>query len=287
MTRVQITDVFLRDGLQDESVFVSPQQRIALGRELVDAGIPRIEAGSFVSDRRVPQMAGAAEVLAGLNEVPRANCTVLALNGRGVERAVSAGASSVSLAVSASESHSRENAGRGTAEVIEGLARVVAEYPGITFDAAVSTAFTCPYEGEIPVSRLAAVVAGFLEMGIRNVWLADTLGNTPTERVTATLRTLREAHPQITVGLHLHNAAGQAIETALAAVELGVQRFDAALAGFGGCPFAPGAAGNVATEQLVGALHAAGHTTGVDVQRLTRAAELARRLVAEGAPLAH
>lgn len=285
MTHVQITDVFLRDGLQDEDVVVPVRQRIRVSQLLADAGVRRVEAGSFVSDSRMPQMAGAAELVPGLPVGGSTTFTFLALNGRGIERAVSAGATHVSLAASASEAHSVENSGRGNTEILSGLARGVAEYPAIRFAANVATAFTCPFEGDIPPARLISVVGEFVEMGITDIGLADTLGNTPTEVLIRTLGEVRQAYPDIDIGLHLHNAHGQAIETAIQAVEIGVLQFDAALAGFGGCPFAPGAAGNVATEALVAAFHAAGHDTGIDESRLAEAAAEARRVVAEGAPV--
>lgn len=285
MATVEITDVFMRDGLQDEAVFVPVERRVWIGRQLALSGVRRVEAGSFVNAQRVPQMAGAAEVVKGLLEYGPESFTVLALNGRGVDLAVEAGATEISLAVSASEAHSFENSGRGTEDVLAGLARTVASYPSISFSGAVATAFTCPFEGTVPNARLNAVVEAFAEMGVMKIALADTLGNTPTGVLISSLRAAQNTFAGFEFGLHLHNAHGQAIDTALRAIELGVVRFDAALAGYGGCPFAPGAAGNVATEDLVAACHGAGHTTGIDEELLAEAAANARLLVSQGTPL--
>lgn len=285
-TGIEITDVFLRDGLQDEEVFVPTERKLAVADRLIGAGLRRIEATSFVNPARVPQTADAAELLAALPRREEVSYTVLALNGRGIERAVAAGAEEVSVVASASQAHSSANAGRSTEEALRSLAEQVARFPGTRFSAGISTAFTCPFEGDIPVDRLLGIAAAFLDLGIRSLGLADTLGTTPTTHVLAAVEAVTERFPDIELSLHLHNAHGQAIGTALAAVELGVRRFDAALAGFGGCPFAPGAHGNVATEALVRAFHEAGYETGIDELRLGRAAEEARRAVAEGLPIA-
>lgn len=285
MADLTITDVFLRDGLQDEDVLVAMADKLLVADQLAGAGVTRIEVTSFVNPKRVPQMGDAVELVAALPRPEGVTHTVLALNGRGVERAVAAGATDINVVASASEAHSFENAGQGTAAALSGLAAAIKEFPGITFNAAVSTAFACPFEGAIAHERLAWVVEAFLDMGIRVVGLADTLGTTPTPRVIALLRTVQRAHPGAELGLHLHNAEGQALQTALEAADLGVRHFDAALAGFGGCPFAPGAAGNIATEQLVGAFRRAGHVTGIDERALAEAVLSAREAVAKGTPI--
>jgi hydroxymethylglutaryl-CoA lyase len=286
---VEITDVFLRDGLQDEHVIVPTDAKLAVAAALADAGVPRIEAGSFVNPARVPQMRDAAELFARrpADAVP---WTALALNGKGIARAVDAGARQVAIVASASRAHSTANAGRTTAEALADIAEEVArqrdaEDP-VVFFAGISTAFTCPFEGEIPAERVAEVVHAFLDMGVRDIGLADTLGNTPTDRLMATVRHVRDAAPEGVYSLHLHNALGQALDTATAAVEEGIVRFDAALGGYGGCPFAPGAAGNLDTLALVTHLHALGHDTGIDPDRLAEAVDLAHRVVREAPALA-
>lgn len=282
MTRVTITDVYLRDGLQDEDVIVPTSEKVRIAGLLADAGVPAIEAASFVNPKKVPQMADADAVLAGLAEsglLGRLTVTGLALNDRGIDRATAAGTPVVSIVVSASEAHSQANAGSTIDDALDSLEFAVRRHPGTRFLAGVSMAFTCPFEGEIPPERLAHVVERFLAMGITEIGLADTLGTTPTGRVIEALETVMAANPQATLSLHLHDAHSQALATALAAIELGVTRFDAALAGYGGCPFAPGAHGNLATEELVRALHGAGHETGIDEAALAIAAMAARAAV--------
>ncbi|MFF2031029.1 hydroxymethylglutaryl-CoA lyase [Arthrobacter sp. NPDC058192] len=277
--KVEITDVFLRDGLQDEPVIVSTAHKLEIAEALVAAGIKRIEAASFVNPRRVPQMVDAADVISSLPVVADVTYTSLALNGRGIERAVEAGATDIQVVTSASQAHSNANAGQAIEDALASLASAVARVPETRFFAGISTAFTCPFQGSIDPGYLLRVVRAFKDMGIRDVGLADTLGTTPTQQVMASMRHVREAEPDLTYYLHLHNAHGQALATASAAVDTGITRFDAALGGYGGCPFAPGAHGNIATEELVRHLHDAGHETGIDEDRLAEAVRLARDAV--------
>lgn len=286
MTRITITDVYLRDGLQDEDVVVATAEKVRIARLLADAGVPAIEAASFVNPVKVPQMGDADALMAGLaaaGVLSRATVSGLALNDRGIDRAIAAGTPVVSIVTSASEAHSLANAGRSIDAALDSLESAVRRHPDVRFLAGVSTAFTCPFEGEIPPSRLAHVVDRFNAMGITQIGLADTLGTTATERVLSTLATVIAANPDADLALHLHDAHGQALATALAAIDLGVTRFDAALAGYGGCPFAPGAHGNLATEELVRTLHGAGHETGIDEAALVVAVTAARAAV-EHAP---
>ena len=277
--KVEITDVFLRDGLQDEPVIVTTAHKLEIAEALVAAGIKRIEAASFVNPRRVPQMADAADVISSLPVVADVTYTSLALNGRGIERAVEAGATDIQVVTSASQAHSNANAGQAIEDALASLASAVARFPETRFFAGISTAFTCPFQGRIDPGYLLRVVRAFKDMGIRDIGLADTLGTTPTQQVMASMKHVREAEPDLTYYLHLHNAHGQALATASAAVDTGIIRFDAALGGYGGCPFAPGAHGNIATEELVRHLHDAGHETGIDEDRLAEAARLARDVV--------
>jgi hydroxymethylglutaryl-CoA lyase len=279
-TDVQVTDVFLRDGLQDEPVTLTPAQRVTIGEAIAAAGVRRMEVASFVNPKRVPQMAGAEEVLQSLQQRTTAELTVLALNGRGVERAVAAGAQHVQIVTSASQAHSSANAGQGIEQALAGLGEQVAAHPGVDFFAGISTAFTCPFEGRIDADHLLWMVRSFKAMGVTDIGLADTLGTTPTEELIASLDHVLSAEPDLTYYLHLHNAHGQALATVDAAIERGITRFDAALGGYGGCPFAPGAAGNLSTGELVRHLHASGHDTGIDETALGEATALARRLLA-------
>jgi hydroxymethylglutaryl-CoA lyase len=277
--KVGITDVFLRDGLQDEDVIVSTADKLAVAGALLAAGVDRIEAGSFVNPQKVPQMADAAELFAALPAVPGVEYMALALNGRGIARAVEAGVRNVEVVTSASQAHSSVNAGQGIEEALASLGAEVARHRDINFVAGISTAFTCPFEGEIDPAHLLRVVRAFKSMGVTTIGLADTLGTTPTDRLMASLGYVREHEPELTYYLHLHNAHGQALVTATAAVDAGITNFDSALGGYGGCPFAPGAHGNIDTQELVRHLHAAGHDTGIDEALLADAVALAREVV--------
>jgi hydroxymethylglutaryl-CoA lyase len=284
---VTITDVVLRDGLQDENVLVSTPDKLTIADALVAANIRQIEAVSFVSPTRVPQMADADTLIARLQPY-RATTQVsaLALNATGVHRAVAAGVDVVHIAASASSAHSRANAGKSAAQALEDLSQAVAGYPEQRFLGGISTAFVCPFEGIIPPARLVDVAEQFAAMGIRALGLADTLGTATTEHVLAAVGAVREALPDITIGLHLHNADGQALTTALqAARRLGIEHFDSAVGGYGGCPFAPGAHGNLATEELVAYFHSHDVDTGIDLPQLATAASTIKRILADSPQL--
>jgi hydroxymethylglutaryl-CoA lyase len=279
--KVQITDVFLRDGLQDEDVIVATGDKLAVAQALLAAGLTRLEVASFVNPRKVPQMGDATAVLAGLPRAPGVTYAALTLNGRGIARAVAAGVTDVEVVTSASQAHSSANAGQSIEDALADLGTEVANYPQTHFIAGISTAFTCPFEGKIDPAHLLRVVRAFQAMGITDIGLADTLGTSPTDQVVHAVKHVQDAEPDLTYSLHLHNAHGQALDTVSAAVEqLGITRFDSALGGYGGCPFAPGAHGNIATEELVAHLHTTGHDTGIDEDRLAAAVHLARETVA-------
>ncbi|MEU0464403.1 hydroxymethylglutaryl-CoA lyase [Amycolatopsis sp. NPDC006131] len=273
---VTITDVVLRDGLQDEPAVVPVADRVAIAEALVAAGLRHLEAGSFVNPAKVPQMAGAEDLVAALPHQDSVRYTFLALNARGVRRAVAAGARDVLVVASASSGHSRANAGRDSDAALDDLARAVAEHPGTAFRAGISTAFVCPFDGAVAPDRLVAVARRFAVMGIRRIGLADTLGTATPDQVMTSLARVRDALPGIELSLHLHNAHGQALSTVDAAIEAGVTRFDSAAGGYGGCPFAPGAHGNIATEDLVAHLHARGIPTGIDEDVLSTAVATVR-----------
>lgn len=283
--KIHITDVFLRDGLQDEPVIVDTERKLEIAGALAVAGVQRMEVASFVNPARVPQMADAAEILQRLPRNPAVRYTSLALNGKGISRAAAAGAKEIQVVASASQAHSNANAGAGIDEALESLAADVARFPQLNFFAGISTAFTCPFEGEIDPERLLKLVRAFRQMGIKAIGLADTLGTTAPKRLMDSVKYVQDAEPDLTYYLHLHNAHGQALETVALAIASGITHFDAALGGFGGCPFAPGAAGNLATAELVQFLHVRGHQTGIDEVKLNEATELAHSIVRSGRPI--
>lgn len=279
---VTITDVVLRAGLQDEDCLVATDDKLTIADALISAGIRQIEAVSFVSPTRVPQMADADTLIDRLQPY-RATTTIsaLALNAKGIHRAAVAGVDVVQIAASASSAHSQANAGKSADQALDDLSQAVTNYPEQQFLGGISTAFVCPFEGIISPARLVDVAKRFAAMGVTHLGLADTLGTATTAHVLDSVSAVREALPDITIGLHLHNADGQALTTALdAARHLGIEHFDSAVGGYGGCPFAPGAHGNLATEELVAPFHNHDVDTGTNLEQLTAAAATVERILA-------
>lgn len=282
---MEITDVVLRDGLQDQPVVVPVADRIAIADALVAAGLRHLEVAAFVNPERVPQMSGAEETVGKLPHPKSVRYSVLALNARGVQRAADAGAQYILLVTSASPGHSRANAGRDVDAALGDLAAAVEAHPDVRFIGGISTAFVCPFDGEVDAKALLRIVRRFCDMGIRRIGLADTLGTATPGHVMRSLGVVREALPEIEVGLHLHDAHGLALRTVDAAVDAGIVHFDSALGGYGGCPFAPSAHGNIATENLVAHLHSRGIPTGIDEEALTAAIPLIKEALARATEL--
>jgi hydroxymethylglutaryl-CoA lyase len=269
MTEVLLTEVVLRDGLQDEAVTLPTHEKVRLARGLIDAGVRSLEVGSFVSVRRVPQMAGTGDVLKTLLDAPAALHT-LVFTERGARQAIDAGARTVRLVVSASDGHSVANAGVPTAAALDrlaGCASLLTE-AGVAIEASVATAFVCPFDGDTDPDRTADVAARLGRLGARVVHLADTIGAARPSQLRTVVPAVRDELPDVPLGLHLHNTYGLALANAWEGLGLGIRRFDAALGGLGGCPFAPGASGNVATDDLVDFFHREGIATGLDVVKL-------------------
>jgi hydroxymethylglutaryl-CoA lyase len=271
MTMVQqvlITEVLLRDGFQIEPMIVPTADKIRLGRALIDAGFEALEVGAFVHPAKVPQMADTARVVAGLPIGP--SLFSLVFNLRGARRAIEAGVRHVRFVVSASDGHSIANAGVDTATALEKLAAGAEPLlaAGVRVEASIATAFVCPYDGETAPDRVLHVANRLATMGVRAIHLADTIGAASPWHIERTVGTVREHLAAMPLGLHLHDTYGMASANAWTGITMGVRRFDASLGGLGGCPFAPGAAGNIATDDLVNMLHNAGIATGVDVHKL-------------------
>lgn len=272
--RVAIREVGPRDGLQREA-YLQPSQRLELISALARAGLADIEVAAFVSERAVPAMAGAEEVVAGL---PQADSRWWALvpNLRGAERARASGITDVTVTVSASEGYSRRNVGMGVEESADQAAAVAHQVDNV--DVVISCAFGSPYESTISPDAVAAMTERFGDLGT-SVTLADTTG-------VASPRSLREVLSLTgpSVGLHLHNTRGSALANAYAALEVGVRRFDTSIGGLGGSPFADDAGGNLATEDLVAFLDAMDIASGVDLDALVAADEILRRLIGRDLP---
>jgi hydroxymethylglutaryl-CoA lyase len=281
---IVVREVGPRDGLQNESP-VPTDGKVELINALSRTGVPRIEAVSFVHPRAIPQMADADEVWARIERNPAVRYSALVPNPHGAERALAAGFAEIEVVISASDTHNRKNINRSTAESLAGLTDIVTMVhgAGATLELIVSTAWGCPYEGEVPLDRVAWVVDEGVRVGVDSVTFGDTTGmGTPT-RVVALVERMRADHPGLTLAMHFHNTRGTGLANLLAALQLGITQFDASVGGLGGCPYAPGATGNIATEEVVAMVEDMGVKTGIDLDALLTAAELAQRLV--GGPL--
>lgn len=280
MTQVTVVEVGPRDGLQNEPAPIPAVDKIRLIDALSAAGLPRIEAASFVSPRWVPQMADGAEVMAGIARRPGTVYSALTPNLRGYEAARAAGADEVAVFAAASETFSRRNINATLSESLDRFRPVAAaaKADGLPLRAYVSCAVACPYEGSVPPRAVAEVTAALFEIGAREVSLGDTVGQGTPGTVAAMLdAVLAVAGPDRLAG-HFHDTNGRALDSVDTALDRGLRVFDAAAAGLGGCPFAPGAKGNLATGRLVAHLSARGTETGVDPAALGRAEEIAAEI---------
>lgn len=283
--RVEIVEVGPRDGLQNEAVAVPTPDKVALIAALATAGVRRFEATSFVSPRWIPRLADAEAVLAALPTDDAVVYGGLIPNERGYDRALAAGVREVSLVVSATEGHCRANLNRPIAAVLAGFAPVAARgaTDGVRVRANISTVFGCPFDGVPPLAQVLGVIERIAAAGIANVTLSDTIGVANPRQVGNIFAAARDTFPQLTFAAHFHDTRGLALANVVAALDAGIRIFDSSIGGLGGCPYAPGAAGNVATEDLAFMLAEMGIATGIDLARLLDAAATVERLV--GHPL--
>jgi hydroxymethylglutaryl-CoA lyase len=282
---VSIYEVSPRDGLQNEKTPIPLAGKLELLRALIAAGLTRIELTSFVSPRWVPQLADADELVQSAQVPPGVTVSALVPNAKGFERALAAGLSEIAVFMSSSETHNRKNTNKSIAQSLETFEEVLgpARKAGLSVRAYVSTVWGCPYEGDVPVSASLSIAHRLLELGCYQVSLGDTIGvGTPLQTRDIVNAFLAEI-PAQKLALHLHDTRGTALANALVGLELGVRDFDASVAGIGGCPYAPGAAGNLATEDLVYMLHGLGVKTGIDFDLLLEAGRVAETVV--GRPL--
>ncbi|NNJ69283.1 MAG: hydroxymethylglutaryl-CoA lyase [Boseongicola sp.] len=278
--RVEIVEMGPRDGLQNEARAISVADKVALVDALSGVGFARIEVASFVSARWVPQMAGSGDVMAQIRRVPGVRYGALVPNVQGFEAALAAGADEVAVFASASEGFSRANINASIAESLERFRPVMerAGAAGVPVRGYVSCVTDCPYDGAVAPDAVACVTGELRDMGCFEVSLGDTLGRGVPERVDAMLSAVLERVEATALAGHFHESFGRALENVSVALGRGVRVFDASVAGLGGCPFAPGAAGNVATESLAAFLAASGYEHGLDMEHLGAAVDLARAL---------
>ena len=279
-TEVSIREVGPRDGLQNEDP-VPTAQKIELLDALSETGVRRIEAVSFVHPKAIPQMADADEVWAGARRNPQVRYSALVPNPRGAQRAVAAGFTEVEVVVSASDTHNRKNLNRSTEDSLGDIGSLVEQLhaAGASAEVIIATSFGCPYEGDIDPGRVAAIVDRVVRDGADRVAFGDTTGMATPRRVRDVIGLVRDRHPDLPLLLHFHNTRGTGLANILAAIELGITEFDASVGGLGGCPYAPGASGNVATEEVVHMLHDMGIQTGIDLDRMIEVARMTEKIV--------
>lgn len=275
--RVTICEVGPRDGLQNEKTLLTAEQKVELIESVAEAGIGIIEIGSFVHPKAVPSMADSDEVARLLKRRDGVEYRALIANLKGAERSLAAGINKIKLTVSASEAHCRANLNKTPEEIIAGFYDCVAfaRRNGMEVSGAISTAFGCPFEGKVPGSQVEKVVASLVALGVTEISLSDTTGMANPRQVYELGSRMREKYQEVRWVLHFHNTRGMALANIVAGMQAGITVFDSSFAGLGGCPFAPGASGNVATEDVVHMIQEMGIETGVD---LGKAIDVARKV---------
>jgi hydroxymethylglutaryl-CoA lyase len=287
---VSVYEVSLRDGLQNENATVPLSGKLRLVDALVASGLRRIEITSFVSPRWIPQLADADELAEEVMksraaDAPDVTFTALCPNARGLERAEKAGMKEIAVFMSASETHNKKNINKTIAETLTAFEQTIgpARAAGMRVRGYVSTVWGCPYEGKIEPSASVAIAKRLYEMGCYQISLGDTIGSGTPRETRDVIERVMDVLPIDAIAMHMHDTRGTALANVVVGLELGIRNFDASVGGLGGCPYAPGAAGNVATEDLVYMLEGMGVRTGIDLERLVEAARAAESIV--GRPL--
>ena len=292
---IQIVEVGPRDGLQNEKAILEPSVRAELVRRLEAAGARRIEAVSFVHPKYVPQMAGAEEVMAGLPKQAGRSRIGLVLNGKGYDRALGTAVDEVNVALSATDGFGLKNQGLSVVQQVEMLATIIAGgvansegEPGAapSLSATISCVWGCPFDGEVSTDQVQDLVGKIAALGVTELGLADTIGVGDPWSVTRKVEAARQAAPDATLRLHFHDTRNTGLANAYAGIEAGIDVLDASVGGIGGCPFAPGATGNIATEDLVYMLERAGYSTGYDLDALIATARWIGEKIGRPAPSA-
>ena len=280
MKRIFFNEVATRDGFQIEAAFIPTDTKVALVDALSECGYAKIEVTSFTSPKAIPMLRDADEVMGRIRRVPGVEYSVLVPNRRGAERALEAKADELNLVMSVSETHNRANLRMPMAQSFAGLAEVVQLVDGRTpINVSLSCAFGCPMEGDVPLQNVLDWTARFADMGVRGVTVCDTTGMAHPAQVSRMVEALQQrlSQSQLQLTLHFHNTRGMGLANVLAGVQSGITRFDGSLGGLGGCPYAPGASGNISSEDAIHMLDAMGYDTGMDLDRLL---DIARQMPA-------
>lgn len=284
--RVEIVEVGMRDGLQIESEFVPTDTKVDILNALIDAGVRHFEATSFVSPRAVPQLRDAQEVLDQVRRRPGVVLGALAPNRKGVENALRSKADEIVVFLSATESHNTKNLNRPVEQSLRDIEEIAERLQGhpIKRKGAIAVAFGCPFEGDVDLERIRAIFGRFVRLGFDAVTLGDTTGMATPGLVRRTVETLRADHPDTKISLHFHNTRGIGLVNVVEGLRAGVTSYESSLAGLGGCPFAPGATGNICTEDLVYLLDEMGVDSGIDLRALIKVAQRLENVIGRSLP---
>jgi len=283
--KVTIIEVGPRDGFQNEHIFIPTDQKIRIIDALSETGLARMEATSFVHPKAIPNLADAADVMTRIRKKEGVLYEALIPNLKGAERALQAGVKNVKLVISVSEAHNKSNVNMSVADSLNNMEEIarLAKAHGMRITGGLAMVFGCPWEGKVPVSKIEAIIARLLEVGAEDISLGDTSGMGDPAYVSETLNHFVDLIEAGKLSLHFHNTRGTGLANVLAGMEAGVTMFDASIGGLGGCPFSPGATGNIATEDLVHMLQAMGIATGIDLPRLIEVAKTVQEVI--GRPL--
>src|SRR5882724_10680508 len=283
---VNIYEVGPRDGLQNEARNVPTADKIRFIDALVAAGIRSVEITSFVSPKWIPQLADSAEVARGVARPPGVRMSALVPNRRGLDTALASGMKEIAVFMSASETHNKKNVNKSIADTLAAFREVVAPAlaEGVAVRAYLSTSFGCPYEGDVDSARVVDLTGQLVELGVYQVSISDTIGVANPRQVEDVLGRVLAKHPASALAVHFHDTQGTALANCVEAMQLGITTIDSAAGGLGGCPYAPGASGNLATEDIVAMLHSMGVKTGIDLDKLIEASRTASTFVGHELP---
>ncbi len=278
---VTLVEVGPRDGFQNVKTQIATEDKVAIIEGMIRSGVKQMEITSFVNPKWLPQMADAAQVAKTvLERAPEGfRAIALAPNGRGVGNAAAAGLKDVTYVVSASESHNQKNVNREIAKSLEELSDICRTYSDITIRVSLATAFGCPFEGTVPVEQVLGVIEKILNTGVKEIVLCDTIGVANPLQVQKTVRQVKGHFPEATFGLHIHDTRGMGLSNIYAGILEGIQIFETSIGGLGGCPFAPGSAGNTATEDMLNMLQGMGIEHGVDLEKYLETVDYVKKVV--------
>ena len=283
--RIFFNEVVARDGFQIESNFIATDKKVALIDALSECGYAKIEVTSFTSPKAIPMLRDAEEVMGRIRRLPGIEYTVLVPNLRGAERALESRADELNLVMSTSQTHNLANLRMSRERSFASLCEVIAVAAGrVAVNVSLSTCFGCPMEGEVPQDEVLRWAGRFADLGVRGLTICDTTGMAHPAQVSRLTQALRERFGALQLTLHFHNTRGMGLANVLAAVQQGITRFDGSLGGLGGCPYAPGASGNICSEDAIYMLHAMGYGTGIDLNRLLAAARWLPNIVGHEVP---